>query len=114
MNNYSNSLLIVDDEQLVRDLLSSILVKRGYLCRTAENVAQAKQALAEETFDLLLTDRYMPGESGVDLIRYIQTHYAQTAAIMVTGVDDPELAKEVLELGVYGFSSSSRLPGIWC
>ena len=103
MDNFPNSLLIVDDEQHVLDLLSSILVKRGYRCRTAANLAQAKQALAEETFDLLLTDRYMPGESGVDLIRHLQTHHVQTAAVMVTGIDDPELAKEVLELGVYGF-----------
>lgn len=103
MDSYSHSLLIVDDDRQVLDMLLRILEQRGYRCRTAENVAQAKQALAEETFDLLLTDRYMPGGSGVDLIRYIQTHYAQTAAIMVTGVDDPELAKEVLDLGVYGF-----------
>src|SRR5665647_1823309 len=103
MNSYANSLLIVDDELQVLDLLSKILEKRGYRCRTAENVAQAKQALTEETFDLLLTDRYMPGESGVDLIRYLQTQHLQTAAVMVTAVDDPELAKEVLELGVYGF-----------
>ena len=103
MDKFPNSLLIVDDEQRVLDLLSSVLVKRGYRCRTASNVAQAKQVLAEETFDLLLTDRYMPGESGVDLIRHLQTHHPQTAAVMVTGVDDPELAKEVLGLGVYGF-----------
>lgn len=98
-----NSILIVDDEPQVRSLLTIILERAGYTCKTAADVAEAKEALAEAPFDLVLTDLDMPGESGIDLIRYAKQHYPQTAAIMVTVIDDPEKAKEVLELGIYGY-----------
>jgi len=97
------SILIVDDERPIRGLLTSILKSRGYRCSAAENVAKAKQVLAENPVDLLLTDIEMPGESGLDLIRFVKERYPQTAVVMVTIVDDPKQAQEVLELGVYGY-----------
>jgi len=97
------SILIVDDEPSLRNLLTIILKSEGYQCATAENAAMAKQVLREKTFDLLLTDMNMPGESGSDLIRYVQAHYPRTAAIMVTIIDDPSQAREVLDLGIYGY-----------
>ncbi len=98
-----DSILIVDDEPQLRNLLLTILENEGYLCRTAENAATAKQAMEEMPFDLLLTDMSMPGESGIDLIRYTKKRYPLTAAIMITVIDDPAQAQEVLELGVYGY-----------
>ncbi len=98
-----DTILIVDDEPQVRELLNTILEKAGYLCRTAANVAAAQELLAEIPFDLLLTDMDMPGASGIELIRFAKERYPQTAAMMVTIIDDPEQAKEVLELGVYGY-----------
>jgi PAS domain S-box-containing protein len=99
----SNSILIVDDEQPIRRLLTAILKGAGYQCSVAENVAAAQEILAEKTFDLILTDNEMPGESGLDLIRYVKERYPQTAVVMVTIIDDPKQAKEVLQLGVYGY-----------
>jgi two-component system NtrC family sensor kinase len=98
-----HSILIVDDEPQVLGLLTAILEKAGYFCRTAESAQSAKMVLAEMPFDLLLTDRDMPGESGLDLIRYTKSRYPQTGAVMVTVMDDPELAKEVLKLGIHGY-----------
>ncbi len=98
-----NSILIVDDEPQIRGLLNAILAEAGYLCRTAANVESAKKNLAEVPFELLLTDMDMPGASGIDLIRFTKERYPQTAAVMVTIIDDPEQAKEVLDLGIYGY-----------
>jgi PAS domain S-box-containing protein len=99
----ANSILIVDDEQPIRRLLTTILKGAGYECSVAENVTMARQVLAEKQFDLLLTDIEMPGESGLHLIRYVKERYPQTAVVMVTIIDDPKRAKEVLRLGVYGY-----------
>lgn len=99
----TNTILIVDDEQQVRRLLTAVLKEAGYRCSVAENVAIARQILAENPFDLLLTDMEMPGESGLHLIRHVKERYPQTAVVMVTIIDDPKQAKEVLELGVYGY-----------
>jgi PAS domain S-box-containing protein len=98
-----HSILIVDDEQQVRTLLATFLETAGYLCRTAESVASAQEVLMESPFDLVLTDMDMPGASGVDLILYLKERYPQTAVVIVTVIDDPEQAREVLDLGIYGY-----------
>lgn len=98
-----DSILIVDDEPHIRVLLATILERAGHLCRTAENVAQARQALMEKPFDLLLSDLEMPGESGVDLIQYTKERYPEMAVVIASVLDDPEQVKEVLKLGIYGY-----------
>jgi two-component system, NtrC family, sensor kinase len=96
-------ILIVDDEQAIRKLLTRFLEGAGYACRNAENVATAKEILAKETFDLLLSDLKMPGASGLELIRYAKEHYPQTGRVMITGFGSPEIASEIMTVGVYGY-----------
>ena len=97
------TVLIVDDDPMIIRLLTSFLEGAGFRCRTAENAEQARQIFSELPLDLLLTDLDMPGDSGLDLIRYAKSRYPQTAAVMVTIIDDPEQAREALDLGVYGY-----------
>jgi len=96
-------LLIVDDEEPVRRLLSRLLESNGYSCMTAQDATEASAALSAEPFDLLLTDMNMPGDSGLDLIRAASELYPDLATVMVTGVDDREIANEALTLGAYGY-----------
>jgi putative two-component system response regulator len=96
-------ILIVDDERQIRDLVRRLLEREGYSCTTAENAGEAAKRLDAEPFALLLADLQMPGESGLDLISRVRQDYPDTATIMVTGVDDPELAEAAIELGAYGY-----------
>jgi len=96
-------ILIVDDELAICKVLTRILQEVGYLCRVADSVQSAKEILAVETFDLLLSDLKMPRESGLDLIRYTKSHYPDIGRIIITGVGDPEIADEIMEVGVYGY-----------
>jgi two-component system, NtrC family, sensor kinase len=96
-------LLIVDDESAIRKLLTRNLEGAGYECHTAESVESARKALASDTFDLLLSDLKMPGESGLELIRYAKEHYPRTGRVMITGFGAPEIASEILKVGVYGY-----------
>ena len=97
------TMLIVDDEPAVRELLSAILQECGYSCLAVEDVPAARQALREIPVDLVLTDRDMPGESGLELIRSIKEFHPEIGVIMVTVIDDLDQAREVLDLGVYGY-----------
>jgi len=96
-------ILIVDDEQPIRNILRRYLEKAGYRCETAENTASAKELLALEPFDLILTDLMMPGESGIDLIKYAKEYYPETGRVMITAIGTQDIANEIMEIGVYGY-----------
>jgi len=96
-------ILIVDDEPQIRNLLTQYLEGAGHGCLSAENVTAAKELLKAYVFDLILSDITMPGQSGIDLIRYASANYADTPMIMVSNIDNPEDVKVALELGVYGY-----------
>jgi putative two-component system response regulator len=95
--------LIVDDEEPIRRTLRTLLEGHGYACTLSANAGEARRCLEEQPFALVLSDVNMPGESGLDLVRHIIGRYVDTAVMMVTGVDDPELANIALELGAYGY-----------
>ena len=97
------NILIVDDEYHVRDILKRTLMKNGYDCTLAANALEARKYLNEKAIDLVLCDVTMPGESGVELAKYIGAEYNNTAVIMVTAIEDPEVALTVLEAGTYGY-----------
>lgn len=96
-------ILIVDDEEQIRNLLRRILEQKGYVCSVAANAAEARTCLERQDFELVLCDILMPGELGMDFIREVLAKYQDTAAIMVTAVDDPLVAEAALQMGVYGY-----------
>lgn len=97
------SVLIVDDEQFIRDIVSRWLSREGYLCTKARDGDEALAILAQQGFALIVSDIMMPGMTGIDLLRQIRTRYPHTAVIMLTGVDDRATATETIELGAYGY-----------
>ncbi len=96
-------ILIVDDEESIRNLLARYLTTERYTCSTAGSGAEAQELLEEEEFHLVLSDINMPGMSGIDLLAVIRAMRPDTAVMMVTAVDDREMATRALELGAYGY-----------
>lgn len=97
------NILIVDDEEQIRRMLSRIVDRQGYTCTLCADAAEARKCLKSQAVDLVLCDVNMPGESGIDLARHIDSEYEDTAVIMVTGVDDPQVADAAIEVGIYGY-----------
>ncbi|OEU66338.1 MAG: hypothetical protein BBJ57_01110 [Desulfobacterales bacterium PC51MH44] len=95
--------MIIDDEEPIRRILGRLLKINDGTCQLAANTAEARTLLKGQNFDLILCDIKMPGESGIDFIRYLLSEYPETAAIMITAVDDPEVAETALEIGAYGY-----------
>ena len=95
--------LAVDDDECVLDLLKTYTTNAGWRCSTASSAAAAYKALADQNFDLLLTEIKMPGESGIDLIQFVQKAFPNLAVVVVSGIKDPKEARTIMQLGVYGF-----------
>lgn len=102
-SNNNIHVLIVDDEEPVRRLLSRLLDMNGYLSTIASNAEEARSIMSGNDFELLLCDVNMPGESGLDFIKHVYGSYPETAVIMVTGEDDTEFAEMALDIGAYGY-----------
>lgn len=95
----NEQILIVDDEEMIRDLLSSALVQEDYCCFQAANVDAAFAIMAENTVDLVISDIMMPGRSGVDLLRDLKRVDPDIAVLMITGLSDTNTAMECIHLG---------------
>lgn len=96
-------ILVVDDERAIRELMRRLLERAGYACATAGSSAEADELLARGSFDLLLADLQMPGESGLDLLAHVRDRHPATATIVMSGVHDPQLADAALTLGACGY-----------
>lgn len=96
-------ILLVDDEPSILKILQRIIKRVGGTCVTAMNAEEAREALQTDSFDLLLSDLYLPGQSGMELIQWVQERFPHIGVIMISGEDDAEVAQKALETGAYGY-----------
>jgi DNA-binding NtrC family response regulator len=96
------TLLIVDDDNLIRETLHDLL-SSAHECHTADRAEQALALLEMETYDVLLTDINMPGLSGRDLLKRIQTKHPTTPVIVISGMPDGNDGQDLIELGAFAY-----------
>jgi putative two-component system response regulator len=97
------SILVVDDDPMVRQLLVRMLEASGYAGHAAADAAEARQCLQEQDFAAILIDVRMPGETGMDLLRHVTAECLDTAPVMVTASDDHQLVETAFQMGAYGY-----------
>lgn len=93
------SILVVDDEPMMRDLLEKILVRDGYQVFTAEDGDVALEILKSEQVSIVLSDLQMPKLSGFDLLKIIKEKYPHIGVVMMTSHGDTYTVKDALLLG---------------
>ena len=96
-------ILIVDDELIVREILTRSLTAEGYDCRAAASAEEAEDLLRAESFPLLICDIRLPGKSGIDLLAAVRHERPDMAVVMLTALDDRQTAARALQLGAYGY-----------
>ena len=99
------TVLIVDDEPDILELLSLTLTRMGVASQCAENVQHAREQLDRNHFDLCLTDMRLPDGNGIDLIRYMQENYPEIPVAMITAHGNMDSAIEALKAGAFDFLS---------
>jgi two-component system phosphate regulon response regulator OmpR len=102
-------LLIVDDDRRIRDLLSRFLTGEGYRVTTANTAADARSKLKSLSFDLLILDIMMPGESGFDFAKALRGT-STVPILMLTARDATESRIKGLEMGADDYLSKPFEP----
>ncbi|MEK7250812.1 MAG: response regulator [Bacteroidota bacterium] len=98
-------ILVVDDEDALRTVLSAELNSEGYDVATAADGTEALAELQKSTFDLVLLDIKMPNMNGFEVLKVIKEKHTSTKVIMLTGFADLKNAIESKKLGAEDFVS---------
>jgi two-component system, NtrC family, response regulator PilR len=98
-----NRILIVDDEQSMRDMLAILLRKEGLDVRSAGSRAEAAAELGRSAFDLVLTDVKLPDGDGLEILRHVKAASAGTAVVVMTAYGTTETAVAARKLGAEAY-----------
>lgn len=79
-----NVILVIDDEQRIRDIYVRALVEEGLIVRTASNTVEAEEILKQEDIDLVILDIHMPGFGGQTMLNIIREHNDQIKVIVAS------------------------------
>jgi DNA-binding NtrC family response regulator len=97
------SILIVDDEESVRDSLYNWFVEDGYRVECAENANKALSMLESDSFDIILADIKMPGMDGLEMLRRIKLLKADSIVIVMTAFATVDTAVQALKDGAFDY-----------
>ena len=103
MGNSKQTVLVVDDERDIRELLSITLGRMDLNVDAAANVSEAKRMLGEQHYDLCFTDMRLPDGTGQEVIELITRQYPDTPVAMITAYGNVEAAVEALKAGAFDF-----------
>ena len=95
--------LIVDDEEALARVMERVLRSRGFETDVALNAAEARRKFETRDYAVALLDVRLPDESGYGLLEELRATRPDTAVVMISGVDDPELGKAALEHGALAY-----------
>ena len=101
-------ILVVDDEETIRIWIAKMLAKNKYDIDMAEDYLSAVKKLKGKTYDIVITDKNMPGdtkdmENGIRLLKFVKTQFPTTEVIMMTGFATIETAIEAMKLGAFDY-----------
>jgi DNA-binding NtrC family response regulator len=97
------TILVVDDDQAVRSVVSRKMQGDGYTCTTAADGREALDKTATQSFDVVLLDIKMPGPSGMEVLPQIVAQHPESCVIMITAVVDTQTAVEAMKLGALDY-----------
>jgi putative nucleotidyltransferase with HDIG domain len=99
----AENILVVDDEEAIREVVSTMLESRGYRCTAVSNGRAAQEVVRKETPDLVLSDMIMPEMDGIRLLSWLREHDPEVPVIMVTAIHDISTALEAIRRGAYDY-----------
>jgi putative two-component system response regulator len=101
--------LVVDDEPAICHLLAEIVTRAGFTCCTAHDGGEAKELLAADRFDVVVTDIRMPRVGGLDLVHHVRAHHDCDVIVMTAYAQDYEY-EQIIALGAAEFIAKPSRP----
>lgn len=95
----SPMVLVIDDENVVREMLKRYFASRGYQVLVAESGEQGLSLLESVRPDVILLDLHMPGKGGIEVLREMRLAHKDMPVIVLTAVSDPQIAKLAVSSG---------------
>jgi putative nucleotidyltransferase with HDIG domain len=96
-------ILVVDDEEAIREVVSTMLESKGYRCTAVCNGRAAQEQVKKSTPDLVLSDMIMPEMDGIKLLDWLREYDPEVPVIMVTAIHDISTALEAIRRGAYDY-----------
>ncbi len=96
-------ILVVDDEESIREFLDIMLRKEGYEVTCVEDGQKAIDTLKKKSFDLLISDLQMPNVTGIELLKHCRETYPDLLFMMITAFGTAESAVEAMKMGAYDY-----------
>lgn len=94
-------ILVIDDEAVIRDLLSDALARKGYCVDTAEDGVGGLEKAQTTNYHVVFTDMRMPGMNGVEVYRKLKVISPEARVVVMTGYGLEEMIQEALSLGAF-------------
>lgn len=96
-------ILVVDDEDSIREFLEIMLKKENYEVTTAEDGLRAKEILSKKAFDMVISDMQMPNVTGIELLKHVKESYPDIVFMMITAFGTTETAVDAMKMGAYDY-----------
>jgi len=109
--NDSVTILIIDDEEAIRDSCSQVLIKEGYQVKTSEDGLQGLKTLRQSPPHVIFLDLKLPGISGMDILGTIKEEHPEIPVIIITGFSSIESAVTVIKRGAFDYLAKPFSPG---
>ncbi len=106
--NYFNELkeakmLLVDDDEFVRDSLSIAFMNKGCSMQAAETAEEGLKAIKAAVFDIIISDLRLPGKSGLEFLKAVRKSQPNTLCVLITAYRDIHVDSEASAIGVHDF-----------
>jgi two-component system response regulator PilR (NtrC family) len=96
-------ILVVDDEESIREFLEIMLKKEGYQVTCVEDGQKAIDILQKKSFDLVISDLQMPNVTGIELLKHVKDNYSDLLFMMITAFGTTETAVDAMKMGAYDY-----------
>jgi two-component system response regulator HydG len=96
-------ILVIDDDKSARLLLERVLSRAGHSVTLVDNGEQGLILLAKDAYDLIITDKNLPGIDGLEVLRLARQQIPTLQAIVITGFPTPETKSSARDLGVFSY-----------